>query len=160
MLLFTPKYSIKNQYSGLSRGRAREDKHRMLTDAEFAKMLEDCRENGGVNDGILRAVESIARKVLNGYHSDLSGADKDDVVQCVLIRFWRKWSTIDVCKNPRAFIAYMVKTEAFRVRRKFFKRKKFLDYDSEITKNGTIDRCTRLERADKLSLGIVCAGGR
>ena len=159
---FTPFYTIKNHNLGLSRGRAREDKHCMLTDAEFVKMLEDCRENGGVNDGILRAVESVVREILGIYHSDLSAVDKDDVAQSVLVRFWRNWARIAPNRNPVAFIGYMVKTEAFRVRRKFCKRKKFLDYDSEISKDGergTIDRFAKFDRTQKLPLGIIRAGG-
>lgn len=106
-----PFHTIKNQYLVLSKGRAREDKHRMLTDDEFAKMLEDCRENGGVNDGILRAVESIAKRILRG------SQHQDEIAQAVLIRFCKIWRRIDCSRNVHAFIAAMVRNE----KRMFFR---------------------------------------
>ena len=120
-------------------------------------MLEVCRENGGVNDGILRAVESIARGTLNIYHNDLSFADKDDVVQNVLLRFFRRWRCIDTTKKPVAYIGYVVKTEAFRIRRRLNKRRNLITYESELPQESpSIDRYARLERTRKLSVGIIC----
>ena len=117
----------------------------MLTNREISELLEDCRKNGTLSRDILKAVEGIARCVLF-----LQGLrDIDDISQNVLIRFSQIWTRIDPSNSPRAYVVKLIKTEAFRHRRKVFNRKKIFIYESEIESRGR-------GSFDKFSLGELC----
>lgn len=123
--------------------------------SELGAILDECRKIGAANDALIVAFRRVALNALRMRHADLSRSDMDDVLQNALFRAWRNWKSIDRLRNPKSYIEYIVKTEAFRVRRKYFKRKKFIDYDSEIS--DAIDRNARLDGACKLKVGAVCA---
>ena len=121
----------------------------MLGNVEFGGMLEECRKNGGLNAGILKEVESIARAVLvsRGLKRDV-----DDVCQNVLIRFSRLWKRIEPRNKPQAYVVKIIKTEAFRHNRKSINRKKFIIYESEFD-----ERSSGFGSLAKFSLGEVRA---
>ena len=117
----------------------------MLGNAEIVEMLKECRKNGALSRAILKAVEGMARCVL--FSQGLR--DIDDISQNVLIRFSQIWTRIDPSNSPRAYVIKLIKTEAFRHRRKVFNRKKIFIYESEIEFTGR-------GSFDKFSLGELC----
>lgn len=98
-------------------------------------MLEICRENGGVNGDILRAVERIA----NGYLSaetSCKTCDKAIVVNNALVKFCAIWRRIDARKNIFAYITSLVRNELrMRNRSSRLKRRIFND-EIDISKSG------------------------
>ena len=130
------KLLTKNFHSqGLPSPRARENKRCMLTNAELGKMLEICRENGGVNGDILRAVERIA----NGYLSaetSCKTCDKAIVVNNALVKFCAIWRRIDARKNIFAYITSLVRNELRMHNRSSRLKRRIFNDEIDISKSG------------------------
>lgn len=101
--------------------------------SELGAILDECRKIGAANDALIVAFRRVALNALRMRHADLSRSDMDDVLQNALFRAWRNWKHIDQLRNPKSYIEYIVKTEAFRVRRKNYKHKKIFADGADTT---------------------------
>ena len=91
----------------------------MQTDVELKSMLKNN------DDKIFVEVKNIAQRYLEK-EPTIPQCEKDDIVQKVLIRFWKKIKArkIKKQKSVQSYIRFMTRTEVFASKRKYFLRKK------------------------------------
>ena len=78
------------------------------------KLIEEAYNNSADEPEIYGTVGYIAERFLKRYYT-LSYDEKNDIVQNVLIRFWKKLKSrkIKANQNIEAYIRRLTKTEAF-----------------------------------------------